>query len=730
MFQQAFFRLATIHRFVTLALGIAAAALGASPALAAAKRKPNVLLVYAGDTLSANDVVSKLGGTEVFGTVQKFNATSQTPSLAQLLPYDAVLVASLAITPGFQDPAALGNNLADYVDAGGGVVTMPVSINSLTNSAPAGRWNPGYLSMPVAATIAGGSGTVNLLSSSITDPNHPILTGVATLSCASQSRRAHVNLLAPGATLLASYNDGIMLASAGPLPGRADLNFFPASSTISSSYWSTSTDGAKLMANALLYTMRPRVAIVNDIGPEFLPDIKSKIRATGLIGIVDFLQVGSPDPSLEDLMRYDAVLTNLWISPSANFGNILADYVDAGGGVVVTQMSLQVNYAIHGRWSPDYELIAPANPYLNTLMGAIDYPDHPVMAGVNSVKSINYAIQSTTLRPDAYVIARYANNLPFVVGSTRHFNRIDLGMNAFSSSVGSGWDASTDGGRLMANALVAVCKPYVACVAADYTSGTNDVRAKLLALRRFSGVSVLNAVGAPPSADALRPFGAVLTYSNLAYGAPDVLGNRLADFVDAGGGVVVAPFATLDTGDSTYLLGRWATGGYDIAPGPLPGMLTGPATLGARLDFVNPINRFVRKFDGGTSSWRQASNPLLRGRELLEWNDGRMLASIHNFRKRVDLGFVPFSSAADSNAWNQRTDGSWLMANALEYVVYHKPCAGDFDGDGLVDDNDFVSFAYFYNNLIDPRGDLTGDELTDDSDFVVFASGYDALVCP
>ncbi len=57
-------------------------------------------------------------------------------------------------------------------------------------------------------------------------------------------------------------------------------------------------------------------------------------------------------------------------------------------------------------------------------------------------------------------------------------------------------------------------------------------------------------------------------------------------------------------------------------------------------------------------------------------------------------------------------------------------CPADLNGDGAVDDSDFVIFATAYNNLTDLVGDLNADLLTDDSDFVIFASAYDALLCP
>lgn len=58
-------------------------------------------------------------------------------------------------------------------------------------------------------------------------------------------------------------------------------------------------------------------------------------------------------------------------------------------------------------------------------------------------------------------------------------------------------------------------------------------------------------------------------------------------------------------------------------------------------------------------------------------------------------------------------------------------CPADFNGDGGVDDTDFVYFAKYYNDLINPAGDIDGslDGFTDDGDFAVFAVAYDALIC-
>lgn len=63
---------------------------------------------------------------------------------------------------------------------------------------------------------------------------------------------------------------------------------------------------------------------------------------------------------------------------------------------------------------------------------------------------------------------------------------------------------------------------------------------------------------------------------------------------------------------------------------------------------------------------------------------------------------------------------------------------GDFNNDGLVDDNDFQIFAVAYD-ILDfadasmPAGcpaDITRDGLVDDTDFTRFVVAYDSLVCP
>jgi hypothetical protein len=514
---------------------------------------------------------------------------------------------------------------------------------------------------------------------------------------------------------------------------------FPTSDDGSPGSWLPSTDGVKLMANALLYVMRPKVLVLTSDSDVNTGDVRVRIREPGTLGLVDVFNARFGTPTLAQLQKYDAVLawSDLPFSNSTALGNVLADYVDAGGGVVsavfTAGFALDPN-RLGGRWiSGDYEIIPALASFIQgeATLGAVDFPSHPIMNGVASFNggAKSFRPTSTSLNPGGLIVAKWSDGRTLVAVSTKMHNRVDLGMYPPSSVVaGSGfWDSMTDGDTLMANALLYTVKPYIACVAAD--PAMDDAVNKLTASRRFSGVARIDANAAVPALATLSPFHALATWTNSPYANPTAFGNTLADYVDAGGGVVTALFGNTSFSSPQ---GRWITEGYEITPSPLPGFITnaGQQSLGQVLEPTHPIASFVRKFNGGFSSPRQNATPLLRGRTIMKWTDGTMLASVHNSKKRADLGYYPVSSAGNADLWNERTDGTWLTANALEFVVRVKPCPGDLNGDGVVDDNDFQLFVGPYDTLLDPRADLTGDANTDDADFQVFVQAYNELLCP
>lgn len=107
---------------------------------------------------------------------------------------------------------------------------------------------------------------------------------------------------------------------------------------------------------------------------------------------------------------------------------------------------------------------------------------------------------------------------------------------------------------------------------------------------------------------------------------------------------------------------------------------------------------------------------------------------------------LTFRTPTPNDAWNfdrftfvQFGGVTPLAASYLDNVVVTSSlCGADFNGDGYVDDSDFVLFANAYSLLLcsDPGmtggcpADLNADTFVEDADFVLFASGYSDLVCP
>ena len=206
----------------------------------------DVLLIRANGDNYLSDVISKLQAFPELGTIDDFDARSATPSLALLQDYDAVLVWSNYY---YDDPVALGNVLADYADSGGGVTLMTFS------------WYDGfrldgrYMTDGYGAIVYGdydpySSGSMG----TVFEPSHQVMSGVSSFS--TGDFRSGTSLVNPGAVKIVDYDDGQVLAAVNEFDGHraCDLGFFPPSSDINSGSWDSSTDGAELMRNCLLWT--------------------------------------------------------------------------------------------------------------------------------------------------------------------------------------------------------------------------------------------------------------------------------------------------------------------------------------------------------------------------------------------------------------------------------------------------------------------------------------------
>jgi len=196
------------------------------------------------------DVRNKLQGTGLFTQVDAFLVSpgSPVPTLSQLQQYDAVLVYS---DTSFNNNVAIGDVLADYVDSGGGVVLCTFAFWSSQGLSIQGRLKSGnYLPFTTGSQAEPGGLTLVPVQ-----PQHQILEGVTSFNGGPASYHNTPIAIASGATLIANWSNGQPLVGSKVFTaGRTvGLNFYPPSSDARSDFWLSNTDGARLMANALLW---------------------------------------------------------------------------------------------------------------------------------------------------------------------------------------------------------------------------------------------------------------------------------------------------------------------------------------------------------------------------------------------------------------------------------------------------------------------------------------------
>jgi hypothetical protein len=196
-----------------------------------------------------------------------------------------------------------------------------------------------------------------------------------------------------------------------------------------------------------------------------------------------------------------------------------------------------------------------------------------------------------------------------------------------------------------------------------------DTQARIFASGLFASVDILDAAAGTPTLQQFQAYDAVLVWSNTGFQDSVLLGDTLADYVDGGGGVVVAVFANAIASSTLSIQGRWQ-GAYEVIEDQTGATSSSAATLGLVHLPQHPIMAGVNTFDGGSSSFRPTVTTLTPGSlSIAEWSDGRILVAQGANPKRVDLGFYPPSNACFSHFWNAATDGAVMLANSLHFAA-------------------------------------------------------------
>lgn len=234
--------------------------------------------------------------------------------------------------------------------------------------------------------------------------------------------------------------------------------------------------------------------------------------------------------------------------------------------------------------------------------------------------------------------------------------------------------------------LAGTAAAYDVAIAAAASGNLNDprytdVQSKLMGTGLFNSVTIVDVINTTPTLATLQQYDALLTWSNVDYFDNVALGNVFADYVDSGGGVVVAPFANSTPSSNRFLSGRWITDGYEIIPSQ-QGNVSTAVSLGDILDPMHPIMQNVSDISGSTMFRPQTLNLTPHGYKIALWSDGTTAAAASTmFAHRADLGLYPPSSDVTGTWWTG--DGAFLMANALVYTIPAPGTAVLFGAAGL-----------------------------------------------
>jgi cysteine-rich repeat protein len=232
-------------RSIVWAVGVGLG-IGGSPAVASA----NVLVYGADGDAFVEDVRAKIEGAGLdLGVVDAVDAREVILDAALLDGYDAVLTWGNQV---YEDSVVTGDALADYSDAGGGVVVCAYATHDSFANGLKGRFvDEGYL-----PTTQGEFEADAQLAMVVVDPTHRVLDGVTSFDGGYDSGRAVGVEATEAAHVVATWSDEeLLVVTKVPAARTVVVNAFPVSSDAWPAGWDAQTDGARLLANALWWSM-------------------------------------------------------------------------------------------------------------------------------------------------------------------------------------------------------------------------------------------------------------------------------------------------------------------------------------------------------------------------------------------------------------------------------------------------------------------------------------------
>lgn len=182
-------------------------------------------------------------------SVAYLSVQNTTPTIGQLMPYDACLAYS---NYRYADSVLLGNLLAQYADSGNGVV--------LCNASFASGFNLGGRVMTGSyATIVPGASTITATTLGWFNPSHPVMAGVSAVG----DKYISNGPWAAGAESVAKWADGRRYVAVSANHKVAGINQFPTIIPVPE----RTGDWAKVIHNALKYVAGQQTYIIEEPQP-------------------------------------------------------------------------------------------------------------------------------------------------------------------------------------------------------------------------------------------------------------------------------------------------------------------------------------------------------------------------------------------------------------------------------------------------------------------------------
>ncbi len=152
------------------------------------------------------------------------------------------------------------------------------------------------------------------------------------------------------------------------------------------------------------------MVIAADNASQFL----AELAAFDDIDTVIYFDARNGTPTLQDLDGINIVVvwSNYQFLDAVGMGNVLADYVDLGGSVLIQQFAFGSGWELQGRLMAEYSPFSPGTvSYTTKSLGNYD-PNHPIMDSVTAIT--DYYASTVSIVNNGVWVASYDDDTPFV----------------------------------------------------------------------------------------------------------------------------------------------------------------------------------------------------------------------------------------------------------------------------------------------------------------------------